>query len=61
MTIFTPIADFDAGLEGLQLHIITWSKVISEKNDAEKTVRGVISPLVVGKLRPWFTLVPGIF
>ena len=30
VTIFTPIVDFDAGLEGLQLHIITLSRVINE-------------------------------
>jgi len=29
--IFTPIADFDAGVEELQLHVIKWSRIISEK------------------------------
>ncbi len=53
MNIFTPIADFDAGVEGLQLYIITWSGVISEPNNAQKTVRGRgchMTPLVVGRL-----------
>ncbi len=46
VAIFTPIADFDAGLGGLQLHIITWSKVIGEKMTRKK--------LVVGRLRDSF-------
>ena len=35
MTIFTAIAYFDASVEGLQLHIITWSGVISKQLRAE--------------------------
>ena len=44
MTIFLPIADFEAGVGGLQLCINTWYGVISEKNIREKLPGGHMTP-----------------
>ena len=51
LTIFSPIADFDAGVGGLQLGINAWSRKISEKNMRRKLPGGHMTPLVVGRLR----------
>ena len=48
MTIFLPIADFEAGVGGLQLCINTWSRVISKKNIREKVPGGHMTPPPLG-------------